>query len=306
MVGTTEGPSSPVTDTTQPHQKSPPRYLVTGAGGMLGTDLRTALAGRDATFLTRAELDVTDAYAVDAAVSGHTVVINAAAYTRVDDAESHEPQAHRINAVGAGLLAEAAARHAARIVQLSTDYVFDGSATSPYAEDAPRHPVSAYGRTKAQGEVLVLEAHPDGAYIVRTAWLYGQHGPNFVKTMLSLAASRPTVAVVTDQVGQPTWTRDLAAQLVALMESDAPAGVYHGTNSGTGSWYDFAREVFELGGFDPQHVTPTDSSAFVRPAPRPAYSVLGHDAWAAVGLHPMRDWRIALREAFATGALGAA
>ncbi len=285
---------------------TPPRYLVSGAGGMLGTDLRTALAGRDATFLTRAELDVTDPAAVDAAVAGHTVVINAAAYTKVDDAESHEPEAHRINAVGAGLLAEAAARHGARIVQVSTDYVFDGSATTPYAEDAPRNPVSAYGRTKADGEVLVQEAHPDGAYIVRTAWLYGEHGPNFAKTMLALAATKPTVAVVTDQVGQPTWTRDLAAQIVALMDSAAPAGIFHGTNSGTGSWFDFAQAVFELGGFDPEHVTPTDSSAFVRPAPRPAYSVLGHDAWNAAGIQPMRDWRDALRDAFATGALGTA
>ncbi|MEQ1737348.1 MAG: dTDP-4-dehydrorhamnose reductase [Rhodoglobus sp.] len=270
------------------------------------TDLRAALSGREATFLTRADLDVTDAVAVDAAVAGHTAVINAAAYTKVDDAEANEPEAHVINAVGAGLLAEAAARHGARIVQVSTDYVFDGSATTPYAEDAPRHPVSAYGRTKAEGEVLVQVANPDGAYIVRTAWLYGEHGPNFVKTMLALAATKPSVGVVTDQVGQPTWTRDLAAQVVALLDSDAPAGIYHGTNSGTGSWFDFARLVFELGGFDPNNVTPTDRSAFVRPAPRPAYSVLGHDAWTAVGLEPMRDWREALREAFATGALGAA
>ena len=281
-------------------------YLVTGAGGMLGTDLRAALDGREATFLTRADLDVTDAAAVDAAVAGHDVVINAAAYTKVDDAESHEEEARAINAVGAGLLAAAAARSGARVVQISTDYVFDGTATTPYAEGAPRHPVSAYGRTKAEGEELVLAANPDGAYIVRTAWLYGQHGPNFAKTMLKLAADRPTVEVVTDQIGQPTWTRDLAAQIVRLLDSDAPAGIYHGTNGGTGSWFDFARLVFELGGYDPERVHPTDSAAFVRPAPRPAYSVLGHDAWFGAGIDPMRDWRPALREAFATGALGTA
>ncbi len=281
-------------------------YLVTGAGGMLGTDLRAALDGREATFLTRADLDVTDAAAVDAAVAGHDVVINAAAYTKVDDAESHEEEARAINAVGAGLLAAAAARSGARVVQISTDYVFDGTATTPYAEGAPRHPVSAYGRTKAEGEELVLAANPDGAYIVRTAWLYGQHGPNFAKTMLKLAADRPTVEVVTDQIGQPTWTRDLAAQIVRLLDSDAPAGIYHGTNGGTGSWFDFARLVFEIGGYDPERVHPTDSAAFVRPAPRPAYSVLGHDAWFGAGIDPMRDWRPALREAFATGALGTA
>lgn len=279
------------------------RYLVTGAGGMLATDLRVALEGRDATFLGRAELDVTDAAAVDAAVAGHDVVINTAAYTKVDDAESHEDEARAINAVGAGLLAAAAARSGARVVQLSTDYVFDGTATTPYAEGAPRHPVSAYGRTKAEGEERVLATHPDGAYIVRTAWLYGEHGPNFARTMLRLATDKPTVEVVTDQVGQPTWTLDLAAQIVRLLDSDAPAGIYHGTNGGTASWFDFARLIFELGGHDPERVHPTDSSAFVRPAPRPAYSVLGHDGWFGAGIDPMRSWQSALREAFATKAL---
>jgi len=279
------------------------RYLVTGAGGMLGTDLRSALEGRDATFLGRAELDVTDAAAVDAAVAGHDVVINTAAYTKVDDAESHEDEARAINAVGAGLVAAAAARSGARVVQLSTDYVFDGTATTPYAEGAPRHPVSAYGRTKAEGEERVLAAHPHGAYIVRTAWLYGEHGPNFARTMLRLAADKPTIEVVTDQVGQPTWTRDLAAQIMRLLDSDAPAGIYHGTNGDTASWFDFARLIFELGGHDPERVHPTDSSAFVRPAPRPAYSVLGHDGWFGAGIDPMRSWQSALREAFATKAL---
>lgn len=272
---------------------------------MLGTDLQAALAGRDVTALTRAELDVTDASAVAAAVAGHGVVINAAAYTKVDDAETHEDAAYAVNATGAGNLAAAAAAVGAKLVQISTDYVFDGSATEPYAESTPVAPVSAYGRTKAAGERLALEAHPGGTYIVRTAWLYGQHGPNFAKTMLTLAGRLDTVAVVTDQVGQPTWTLDLARQIVALLDADAPAGVYHGTAGGQGSWFDFAGAVFSGAGLDPARVTPTDSSAFVRPAPRPAYSVLGHDAWAAAGIAPMRDWSAALDEAFATGALTA-
>jgi dTDP-4-dehydrorhamnose reductase len=270
---------------------------------MLGTDLAAALAGRDATLATRAQLDVTDAEAVLAAAEGYDVVINAAAYTRVDDAETHESEAHAINALGAANLARAAATHRARLVQLSTDYVFDGTATSPYAELEPRNPVSAYGRTKAEGERLALELNPGGTFIVRTAWLYGQHGPNFARTMLSLARVRDTVDVVDDQVGQPTWTADLSAQIVALIDSDAPAGVYHGTNSGAASWYDFARAVFELGGHEATRVKPTTSAAFVRPAPRPAYSVLGHRAWSAAGLAPMRDWRDALTAAFAAGAL---
>ena len=279
------------------------RFLIVGAGGMLGQDLQAALAGRDVTALTRAELDVTDAAAVEAAVAGHDVVINASAYTKVDDAESNEDAAYAVNATGAANLAAAAAQHGAWLVQVSTDYVFDGSATSPYAESTPVGPVSAYGRTKAEGERLALEANGDKTYIVRTAWLYGEHGPNFAKTMLTLAGKLDTVSVVTDQVGQPTWTLDLAHRIVALLDSGAPAGVYHGTASGQGSWMDFAAAVFAGAGLDPARVLPTDSSQFVRPAPRPAYSVLGHDAWAAAGLEPMRDWRVALAEAFDTGAL---
>jgi dTDP-4-dehydrorhamnose reductase len=279
------------------------RYLVTGAGGMLGADLARALEGRDATLLARADLDVTDAAAVDAAVAGHDVVINAAAYTKVDDAETHEDEATLINGTAAGILAEAAARHGARIVQVSTDYVFDGTATSPYPEDAPRNPVSAYGRSKAVGEELVERAHPGGHYIVRTAWLYGGGGPNFAKTMLRLAADRDTIGVVTDQVGQPTWTGDLAERIISLLDSDAPAGIYHGTNSGEGSWFDFARAVLATQGLDPERITPTDSSAFVRPAPRPAYSVLGHDRWSLAGLPPLRDWRDSLAAAAQAGAL---
>ncbi|MDJ0336510.1 dTDP-4-dehydrorhamnose reductase [Salinibacterium sp. G-O1] len=280
------------------------RYLVTGAGGMLGTDLQRVLSGRDVTALTRAELDVTDAQAVRAAVEGHDVIINASAYTKVDDAEMHEDEALAINATGAANLASAAADVDAALVQVSTDYVFDGTATTPYAEDAPRNPVSAYGRTKAEGERRALEIHPTGTRIVRTAWLYGQHGGNFAATMLRLANERDTVEVVGDQLGQPTWTMDLAARIVAMLDADAPAGIYHGTNSGEATWFDFAQAVFELGGFDPQRVKPTDSSKFVRPAPRPSFSVLGHDGWERAGLQPMRDWKSALQSAFASGAFG--
>ena len=270
---------------------------------MLGRDLQTVLEGREVTALSRADLDITDHDAVRAAVDGHDVVINAAAYTKVDEAESNEPAAALVNAVGPGNLANAANASGALLVQLSTDYVFDGRATSPYPEGVPTMPASAYGRTKADGERRATEANPGGTFIVRTAWLYGEHGPNFAKTMLALGSARPEVGVVTDQVGQPTWTMDLARQIVALLDSDAPAGIYHGTASGQASWFEFAKEIFTLGGLDPANVTPTDSSAFVRPAPRPAYSVLGHDAWAEVGIPPMRDWREALREAFETGAL---
>jgi dTDP-4-dehydrorhamnose reductase len=282
------------------------RYLITGSNGMLGRDLQTALAGREVTALGRTDLDVTDAAAVAAAVDGHDVVVNCAAYTKVDDAEAHEDDAYAVNALGAGNLAKAAAAVGAKLVQVSTDYVFDGHATAPYAESTPRAPISAYGRTKAAGEELVLEHNPGRSYIVRTAWLYGEHGPNFAKTMLALAASRETWSVVDDQLGQPTWTADLAAQIVALLDADASAGVYHGTNSGSATWFEFARAVLEESGLDPERITPTDSSAFVRPAPRPAYSVLGHAAWAAAGLAEMRPWREALADAARLGALAPA
>ena len=279
------------------------RYLVTGARGMLGTDLLEALFGRDVTVLGRADLDVTDRDAVFAAVQGHDVVINAAAYTAVDEAETDEEAALAVNGTAAGLLAGATASVGAKLVQVSTDYVFDGDATEPYPEDATIAPVSAYGRTKAEGEQLALAANPEGTYVVRTAWLYGAHGGNFAKTMVKLAASHDTVKVVDDQLGQPTWTADLATQIVALLDSDAPAGVYHGTNSGSASWFEFAQAVFDEAGLDPARVLPTDSSAFVRPAPRPSYSVLGHDAWARAGLTPMRPWREALAEAANRGVL---
>ena len=281
------------------------RYLIAGAGGMLGTDLQRVLQGRDVSALARADLDITDRAAVDAAVAGHDIVFNAAGYTNVDGAEEDEADATRINAQGAGNLAKAAAAAGAFLVQYSTDYVFDGTATNPYPEDAILGPVSAYGRSKAEGERLAQRLNPGRTAIIRTAWLYGEHGGNFAKTMLRLASERDELAVVTDQVGQPTWTMDLARQSVALVHSDGPAGVYHGTNAGQASWWEFARAIFEIAGLDPDRVKPTDSTQFRRPAPRPAYSVLATTAWNRAGLQPMRHWREALREAFTTEALGA-
>jgi dTDP-4-dehydrorhamnose reductase len=272
-------------------------FLITGASGMLGTDLQAVLGDRPATALARADLDVTDIDAVRAAIAGHEAVVNCAAYTRVDDAEADEAAARAVNALGAHHLAVATAEAGAALVQISTDYVFDGTATSPYAEDHPRSPISAYGRTKAEGEELVLAANPERGYVVRTAWLYGANGGNFAKTMVRLAESRETLSVVDDQRGQPTWTADLAERLVALVDSGAPAGVYHGTNSGETTWLGFARAVFAKAGLDPDRLRPTSSGAFPRPAARPAYSVLGHDGWSRAGLAPLRSWEDALAAA---------
>lgn len=281
------------------------RVLVTGAAGMLGRDVQLALDGRTVTALGRADLDITDLAATLDAVEGHDAVVNTAAYTRVDDAEGDEDAAYAVNAIGAENLATAARRHGARLLQVSTDYVFDGEATVPYAEDDPVDPRSAYGRTKAAGERLALAAHPEGTSIVRTAWLYGEHGPNFARTMLRLAGERDSWAVVDDQFGQPTWSRDLAARLVEMIDGQAPAGIYHGTNAGSTTWFGFAQAILRESGLDPDRITRTDSASFVRPAPRPSYSVLGHDGWAKAGLAPLRSWDEALAEAVRSGALTA-
>ena len=279
------------------------RWLVTGAGGMLGRDLVSVLsaAGHDVTAARRADLDITDATAVKAAVAGHDVVVNAAAWTDVDGAEADEAAATAVNGTGTRHIAAACAATGARLLHVSTDYVFPGDATAPYPEDAPTDPVNGYGRSKLAGEVAVRDLLPDTGYIVRTAWLYGAHGPNFVATMLRLAQSRDIVDVVDDQRGQPTWSFALAEQLVRLglaaVDGTARAGAYHGTASGETTWFGLARAVFEEAGLNPARVHPTTSDKFVRPARRPAFSVLGHDRWAAAGLAPLPHWRTMLTSA---------
>jgi dTDP-4-dehydrorhamnose reductase len=278
------------------------RWLVTGASGMLGRDLVDVLgaAGEEVTAVTRSDLDVTDATAVAAAVPGHEVVVNAAAWTDVDGAEEHETEATRINGLAPQLLAAACAAEGARLVQVSTDYVFDGAADRPYAEDAPLAPRSAYGRSKAAGEAAVRALLPGSAYLVRTAWLYGEHGRNFVRTMASLEATKDTVDVVEDQVGQPTWSRELARGVHRLVAADAPPGTHHATAAGQTSWFGLARAVFEELGADPGRVRPTTTDRYPRPAPRPAYSVLSHESWTRAGVPPLGDWRAMLHDAVPT------
>jgi len=266
--------------------------MVTGAKGMLGTDATALLEGRghDVVGVDLGDLELTDAAAVKAALGDVDVVLNCAAWTAVDDAEEREDDARVANATIPQVLAEAAAATGTRLVHISTDYVFAGDATSPYAEDAPMAPRSAYGRTKAAGETAVREGLPDAHLIVRTAWLYGAHGGCFPKTIARVAAERGGLSVVDDQVGQPTWTRDVADLVARLVEADAPAGTYHATSGGETSWFGFAQRVVEAAGLDPAIVTATDSAAFPRPAPRPAYSVLGHGALERIGVAAIGDW----------------
>ncbi len=262
-------------------------------GGRLCATLQSD--GHEVVGLDLPELDITDSASCQRAVVDADWVLNCAAYTAVDAAQSHEGLAFRVNAQGAATLARACRGAGARMVQLSTDYVFGGDADSPYSEDAPLAPASAYGRTKAAGEWAVRAECPDGI-VVRTAWLYGPGGKNIVATMARLATERDTVSFVADQHGQPTTTRDVSRFLADLVAADVPAGAYHATSQGQTSWYGLARAVFEELGLDPSRVRPIRTDEFPLPAPRPAYSVLGHDRSGAVGLALLPHWREALAE----------
>ncbi len=274
------------------------RWLVTGGGGQLATHAGALLSASDdeVTVLGRAELDIADAAAVDHTVASlrPEVVLNAAAYTAVDAAESDEAAAEAVNAAGAGNVAAALSRHGGRMIHVSTDYVFAGDASAPYEVTDRPDPRTAYGRTKLAGERRVRAALPEASWVVRTAWVFGGPSANFVDTMRRLERERDTVDVVADQLGCPTSAADLAAGLIELGRSGVAAGTLHYVNAGRASWFDLAREVFRLADADPERVRPTDSAAFRRPAPRPAWSVLSTAAWTAAGLTPPRPWQAAL------------
>lgn len=287
MVGAVEGPRSPMTT-----------VLITGASGMLGRDLTEICSDMDVRALDKTALDITDPDHVSRAVAGVDVVVNCAAYTKVDRAEDEVDLAMAINGTAPGVLANACKAIGATLIHVSTDYVFRGDATTPYPEDAPRDPVSVYGKSKAAGEEAIMATYPDGSVIIRTAWLYGEHGPSFPRTMLDAAATRDTLNVVDDQVGQPTWTKDLARQIRLVIDRGIRSGIFHGTNSGHTSWWNFAKTIFSTAGLDDKRILPTTSAEFVRPAPRPSWSVLGHEAWAAAGLPAMRSWEEAFADAY--------
>jgi dTDP-4-dehydrorhamnose reductase len=267
------------------------KLLVTGAGGMLGravVECATRL-GHDVRAATRGDLDVGDAGAARRALQafGPDAVVNCAAFTDVDGAESDPRGAERVNAAGAGHIAAAAAEVGARIVHVSTDYVFDGAKREPWLESDPTGPLGVYGATKLAGERAVAAANPAHA-IVRTAWLFGAGGRNFVDTMLGLGATRDEVSVVIDQVGCPTWTGHLAGALVELAERPGATGIHHIAGAGRCSWNELALEIFERAALDCR-VLPATSEQFVRPARRPAYSVLGTERRDPIVLAPWQD-----------------
>jgi dTDP-4-dehydrorhamnose reductase len=253
----------------------PMRLLVTGAAGMLGTDVAAAAGGHDVVAFARADLDITDADAVRAAVrdSRPDAIVNCAAWTDVDGAETAEAEATLVNGDGAGHLAAAAAEVGAHIVHVSTDYVFAGDATAPYPENAPTGPIGAYGRSKLAGELAVAAAAPAAHAIVRTAWVFGPHGKNFVDTMLRLGAERDELTVVDDQLGCPTYTGHLGPALVAIAEARR-RGVLHVGGGGACTWWELACATFERAGLA-VNVHRGTTAGFGAPAPRPAYSVLG-------------------------------
>ena len=280
-------------------------WLITGGAGQLGTELRRALAGEEVLAPSRAELDLSSETSVRTAVRGWLaaartaglapVLVNAGAWTAVDDAEADEERALVVNGAAPGWLAEELAGQG-RLLHVSTDYVFAGDADHAYRETDEPAPRTAYGRTKLAGERAVAAVGGD-ALVVRTAWVYSGSGRNFVLTMLHLAAGDGEVRVVDDQTGSPTWARDLAEGLVAAASSPA-RGVLHAVNAGATTWCGLARRVFELAGADPARVVPSSTAEVPRPAPRPAWSVLDASAWTAAGLPAFRPWDDALQACF--------
>lgn len=272
--------------------------LVTGANGQLGLSLRKIAPEYPAhsfVFTDLPEGDITDVGGMEAVVraSGAETIINCAAYTAVDRAESDEAAAERINADGPAVLAELAVRYGCRLIHVSTDYVFDGNGRRPYREEDSVGPVSVYGRTKLAGEERVRESGAAGA-VVRTAWLYSEFGNNFVKTMLRLAGEGKRPNVVNDQRGTPTYATDLARALMVLAQRPGEGmELFHYTDGGETTWYDFAVEIFRQAGM-PVTVVPVDTAGYPTAARRPHYSVLDKSRIAAVGA-VLPDWRASLR-----------
>jgi dTDP-4-dehydrorhamnose reductase len=276
-------------------------WLILGGEGQLGRCLQQVLLNQDLKFVAagKNEIDITRKEDVMNFVQqlSPSVIVNAAAWTAVDAAEDNEQAAYAVNALGATHVALAARLTDSQLVHVSTDYVFSRTTQSPISEDASCAPINAYGRTKYAGEEAVRTHHAPNSLIVRTAWLYSPFGANFVLTMARRALAQQPVRVVNDQFGQPTFAADLAKHIAQLVQHKAPSGVYHGTNSGQASWYEFAREIYALLDCDTDLVTAVAGTEYPTRATRPSYSVLAHERTRSAGLHEMRHWRIALADA---------
>jgi dTDP-4-dehydrorhamnose reductase len=277
------------------------RWVIVGSEGMLGRDLCEELEAKNVLALSKSDCDITSRDQVKNVIYEHDVVINCAAYTAVDYAENNPELTFEINANGPKNLASVCKEKNAKLVQISTDYVFSGNASVPYRESDPTNPKSVYGKSKEAGEKFVQQILPENYYIFRTAWLYGKHGKNFGKTILELEKTKDFLNVVNDQVGQPTWTTDLAKKIIEVVERGCSTGIYHGTSTGQVSWFEYAKKIFQLANLDTNRIKPISSAEFVRPAERPSYSVLGHDSFLRTGISPIRNWETALSQAFKEG-----
>jgi dTDP-4-dehydrorhamnose reductase len=276
-------------------------WLIIGGSGQLGIAVSEELGQRGIAFKAwgRQELDITKESFVRDLIGALApkVIINCAAWTDVDGAEDNEDLAILVNSQGVENLAKAAKACGAKLVHISTDYVFSGHSDEPWKETDLKQPLSAYGRSKASGEDKALVFYSHGTYIIRTAWLYSAWGKNFVKIIARKALENGPVKVVNDQYGQPTSATELANRIIELLLSSAKPGIYHVTNSGKASWFDFAQEIYRLLGKQDSLVEPVSSDVFVRPAPRPSNSTLSNESLSAAGLHPMSNWKSALKEA---------
>ncbi|HHW38559.1 MAG TPA: dTDP-4-dehydrorhamnose reductase [Bacillales bacterium] len=268
------------------------KILVTGAEGQLGTDLVMMLkvTGYDVLGMGKSALDITNEKKVYNMISQikPDIIIHCAAYTQVDKAEAEPDYAFLINGIGTRNIALASEKIGAKLVYISTDYVFDGCEDAPYHEFAPVSPINVYGSSKLAGEMYVRDFHSK-FFIVRTSWVFGGYGNNFVKTMLHLSKEKDQLKVVNDQIGSPTYTVDLSTCIMQLMESDK-YGIYHVSNSGSCSWYEFAREIFSQTK-NKIELEPCTTEEFPRPAKRPIYSVLDHMGLRINGFDPIPDWK---------------
>ena len=276
------------------------KILITGCNGQLGNEMQLLAQanGQHEWFFTDVdELDITRADAVEEFVSKNAIdgIVNCAAYTAVDKAESNEDLCHLLNCVAPGYLAESIERRGGWIVQVSTDYVFDGTNHTPYTEDEPTCPNSVYGRTKLAGEQRVMQACSK-AMIVRTAWLYSTFGNNFVKTMLRLGREKQELGVIFDQIGTPTYARDLAAAIMTAINKGIVPGIYHFTNEGVTSWYDFTKAIHRIAGITTCHVCPLHTSEYPTPAARPHYSVLDKTKIKQTYGIEIPHWEVSLTE----------
>lgn len=275
------------------------KILITGSDGQLGKSLKDVLThtSHEVTALNRVCLDITNLEKTLQVIATYHPdwIVNCAAYTNVDQAETDQAECSAINTIGVRNLIAAACTTESKLIQISTDYVFDGNKETSWKVDDKRNPISHYGKSKAEAELLILNEYFSQSVIIRTSWLYSKYGKNFVKTMISLGNHGDSeLNVVSDQVGQPTSCADVSRLILNVIEANLGGVVLHGTNSGNASWHQFAQKIFNLLGFNAARVKPIMSQNYPQKAKRPKNSVLSHQNFSEIGMEPLRDWELAL------------